>query len=237
MLNFNYDNVVAPFTVQVYQNPLSSPEDVAGFVLEGTADVSFPQERMRLSSVLDPALGQAANYVYWCDREFPSDVLIEWEFTPLAASGLCIMFYAARNRLGGSVFDAELRTGRYEQYYNGDINAFHVSYYRTNALRDEKGEGLRLCNLRKSKGFHMAAQGGDSIPELELCRPPYPPFHISILKHGSLTAFYIERILSFSYHDDGETHGPLLGGGRIGFRQMSPMIAEYANLTVKTVSV
>jgi len=233
--DFDYTRTTAPFTIPVYQNPLSSAEDTAGFVLEGSADIDFPNGRMRLSSVLDPALGQAANYVYWCDREFPSDVLIEWEFTPLAVSGLCIMFFSACNCEGGSVFDAAPRTGRYEQYYNGDINAFHVSYYRTNALRVDNGEGLRLCNLRKSKGFHMAAQGGDPIPELELCRPPFPPFRISILKHGSLIAFYVEGILSFAYHDDGETHGPLLGGGRIGFRQMSPMTGEYANLSVKTI--
>ena len=235
LFNHDYAQTTAPFTVPVYTNALASASDTSGFVLEGTANVDFPDGRMRLSSVLDPELGQAANYVYWCDKEFPSDVLIEWEFTPLAESGLCILFFSARNRVGGSVFDAVARTGRYEQYYNGDIDAFHVSYNRTNALRTPKGEGLRLCNLRKSKGFHMAAQGGDPIPELALCRPPYPPFLISIVKHGPLVAFYIERILCFAYHDDGIAHGPLLGGGRIGFRQMSPMVGEYANLTVRSI--
>jgi len=236
LYNFDYTYLTAPFTVPVYTNPLASPSDTQGFVLEGSAKVDFPNNRMRLSSVLDPSLGQAANYVYWCDKEFPSDVLIEWEFTPQAESGLCILFFSAHNLQGGSIFDTPPRTGRYEQYYNGDINAFHVSYNRTNAVRDvPKAEGLRLCNLRKSKGFHMAAQGGDPIPELALCRPPYPPFKISIVKHGPLVAFYIERILSFIYHDDGITHGPLLGGGRIGFRQMSPMVGEYANLTVRTI--
>ena len=235
MFYLDYSQCVSPFTAAVYKNALSSEDDTAGFILEGTAGVDFPNGRMRLSSILDPALGQSANYVYWCDREFPSDVLIEWEFTPLAASGLCIMFFSARNQQGGNVFDAAPRTGRYEQYYNGDIDAFHVSYYRTNALRDAKGEGLRLCNLRKSKGFYMAAQGGDPIPELDLCRSPFPPFRISILKHGPLIAFYIEKILSFAYWDDGEKYGSLLGGGNIGFRQMSPMIGEYANLTVKTI--
>jgi len=235
MFNLDYARTTANFNKQLYKNPLSSASDTAGFVLEGTAKVDFPNGRMQLSSVLDPSLGQAANYVYWCDKEFPSDVLIEWEFTPLAESGLCIMFFSAVNHAGGCVFDAAPRTGQYEQYYDGDINAFHVSYYRTNALRTPGGEGLRLCNLRKSKGFHMAAQGGDVIPELSLCIPPYPPFLISIVKHGPLVAFYIEKILSFFYYDDGVTHGPLLSGGRVGFRQMSPMIGEYANLTVRTI--
>ena len=237
MQHFDYAKSITPFTKTIYQNPLSSPQDTKSFVLEGSADVSFPEGRMRLSSVLDPSLGQAANYVYWCDEAFPSDVLIEWEFTPIDPVGLCIMFFSSTNRQGGCVFDVEKpRTGRYEQYYNGEINAFHVSYFRTNAVRDaQRGEKLRLCNLRKSHGFHMAAQGGDPIPEFDLILPPYPPFKISVLKHGPDVAFYVQGILSFWYHDDGVTHGALLGGGRVGFRQMSPMTGEYANLVVKTL--
>jgi len=229
-VNYDYLNLTGSFKKEVYRNPLASPADTSGFRLEGSAGISFPERRMRLSSVLDPSLGQAANYVYWCDTEFPSDVLIEWDFTPLSQSGLCMMFFAARNCSGGSVFDAAERNGKYNQYNNSDINTFHVSYYRMIPVLND-GEKLRTCNLRKSKGFHMAAQGGDPIPDLANCKPP---FRISILKHGPLVAFYVDKILSFTYDDD-EAFGPRLGGGNIGFRQMSPMIAEYANLTVYTI--
>jgi hypothetical protein len=34
---------------------------------------------------------------------------------------------------------------------------------------------------------------------------------------------------------DGKSHGPLLGGGKIGFRQMAPLIAEYANFRVRAL--
>jgi hypothetical protein len=34
---------------------------------------------------------------------------------------------------------------------------------------------------------------------------------------------------------DGKTYGPILDRGKIGFRQMTPLIAEYANLVVKKV--
>ena len=231
MSSYDYDDAAARFKVPVYQNALASFADISGFKLEGTAKIEFPNGRLRLSSVLDPALGQAANYVYWCDKLFPSDVLIEWDFTPLAESGLCIMFFSAMNCQGGSVFEAAPRTGSYEQYHSGDINAFHVSYYRLiPILRD--GERLRTCNLRKSKGFFMVAQGGDPIPELTLCKPP---FRISIIKNGPLIAFYIDSILCFVYYDDGLSYGPLLGGGHAGFRQMSPMVGEYANLRVFTL--
>ncbi|MCL2833744.1 MAG: YesU family protein [Treponema sp.] len=231
MPNFSYENIMAPFKTPVYQNALASAADVVGFRLEGTAKVDFPDGRMRLSSVLDPALGQAANYVYWCDRELPSDVLIEWDFTPLSQTGLCMMFFSAKNCNGGSVFDAAPRSGKYNQYNNSDINTFHVSYYRLLSIHNA-GEKLRTCNLRKSKGFHMAAQGGDPIPELKYCKPP---FRLSIFKNGPLIAFYVDRIPSFVFYDDGETYGPLLTGGHMGFRQMSPTIGEYANLTVRTL--
>ena len=39
----------------LYQNPLSSPADVKDFVLEGSAEISFPNGAMRLRSVIDPA--------------------------------------------------------------------------------------------------------------------------------------------------------------------------------------
>jgi hypothetical protein len=38
--------------------------------------------------------------------------------------------------------------------------------------------------------------------------------------------------LIFTWEDDGATYGPRLQAGKIGFRQMAPLIAEYANLKV-----
>ena len=32
----------------------------------------------------------------------------------------------------------------------------------------------------------------------------------------------------FKWVDDGQTYGKLSGGGKIGFRQMAPLVAEYA---------
>ena len=36
----------------------------------------------------------------------------------------------------------------------------------------------------------------------------------------------------FSWQDDGEEYGAVLGGGKIGFRQMAPLIGEYSDLKV-----
>ncbi len=48
--------------------------------------------------------------------------------------------------------------------------------------------------------------------------------------------FYINALELFRFEDDGETYGKLLEGGKIGFRQLAPMIGEYENLEVWTVT-
>jgi hypothetical protein len=78
----------------------------------------------------------------------------------------------------------------------------------------------------------MVAQGADPLPSVADATPPY---RIQVVKCGPEVAFYINDLPILNYLDDGETYGPLLGRGKIGFRQMAPLIAEYANLQVHTV--
>ena len=72
-------------------------------------------------------------------------------------------------------------------------------------------------------------QGGDPIPDADECRDMY---RIALEKKGNLVRLLVEEVEVFSYVDDGETYGPCLAGGKIGFRQLAPMIAEYADLKV-----
>ena len=212
----------------IYENPLGCEEDIRGFVLEGSASLSFPEGKLRMENALSAAEGQKANYVLWCPEDFPSDVRIEWKFRPVKEPGLAILFFAAKGREGGDIFDESLskRTGEYVQYHHGDIDAFHVSYFR----RKEPDErALHTCNLRKSYGFHLVAQGGDPIPDADECRDMY---RIALEKKGDTVRFLVEEVEVFRYVDDGETYGPRLAGGKIGFRQLAPMIAEYADLKV-----
>ena len=118
--------------IRIYSNPLSSAEDVKDFVLEGSAKLSFENGCMRMENAMDAARGQKANYVLWCPEDFPSDVLIEWDFKPVREPGLAILFFSAKGRNGEDLFDPSLqkRTGEYPLYHHGDINAFHVSYFR-----------------------------------------------------------------------------------------------------------
>ncbi len=211
----------------VYENPLRSREDIRGFKLEGQAKITFPNERMRMENVLEASLGQKANFVHWCPEDFPDHVSISWDYWPLEEPGLSILFFAATGRNGEDLFDPSLtpRAGEYQQYHHGDINAYHVSYFR----RQPNHRHFQTCNLRKSYGFHMVSQGADPIACVEFSKGPY---RIRVVKAGPVIDFFINDLPIFSFHDDGTTYGPVWGGGKIGFRQMAPLVAEYANLRV-----
>lgn len=212
----------------IYDNPLAREADVKDFILEGQAKISFPGGCLRMENALSADELQKANYVFWCPMTFPSDVMITWEFRPLREPGLCILFFAAAGRHGEDLFDPSLqrRTGEYPLYHHGDINAFHISYFR----RKEKDErAFHTCNLRKSYGFYLTAQGGDPIPDADEAKDFY---QMKVIKQGAWVRFFINDLEIFQYQDDGETHGPRLGAGKLGFRQLAPLMAEYKNLKV-----
>ena len=218
----------------LYENVLSSLGDIAGWVMEGDGVVSFPRGKMRQESVRPREAGQAGNIVHWCPITFPDNISISWDFQPLTEPGLAILFFSAQGLHGEDILSADLaeRTGPYDQYHHGDLNALHVSYFRRNAQENE----FQTCNLRKSHGFHLVAQGADPIPTVGFALNPY---RIEVIKCGASVSFSIgykhEVVSVFSWKDDGKTYGPILDRGKIGFRQMTPLIAEYANLVVKKV--
>ncbi|MEG2349605.1 MAG: DUF1961 family protein [Hungatella sp.] len=212
----------------IYENSLSNEDDIREFRLEGEARISFTNGCMRLENALENHLGQKANYVLWCPETFPEDVEISWEFRPVTDHGLCILFFAAEGRSGVDLFDPSLavRTGDYVQYHSGDINAFHISYFR----RKEPDErAFHVCNLRKSYGFHLVAQGADPIPEAEEAIDFY---QLRVIKYKGSISFAVNGLTVFEYRDDGSTYGEVLHGGKIGFRQLAPLTAEYKNLKV-----
>lgn len=204
-----------------YHNPLASADDLKGFRLEGDGAMSFPRGRLRLESLRPAEDGQDANIVLWCPAEFGPDIVVEWEFWPIREPGLAILFFAARGRAGEDLFDLAPRTGPYEQYHHGDLNAYHVSYYRRMWPSERR---LHTCNLRKSYGFHLVAQGPDPLPAVLDASGPYP---MRLTVAGGEVRFEVADLLSFRWRDDDP-----LPGGKIGFRQMAPFIGEYANLRV-----
>jgi hypothetical protein len=213
----------------LHASALATPEDVADWRLEGRAALSFPQARLRLESVVPRQEGQKANYVLWCPAEFPDGVCIEFEFHPVREPGLAMLWFSARGRRGEDLFDPHLkpRAGEYDHYRYGDINAYHAAYFR----RGKPG-GFQLCHLRKSHGFHLVAQAGDPIPSFVY----EPPYRIRVLVRDGWVQFEIDELVVYTWHDDGSVGGPPLAGGKIGFRQMAPLVAEYGNLAVHALA-
>ncbi|WP_269540852.1 DUF1961 family protein [Cerasicoccus fimbriatus] len=211
-----------------YANPLNRASDLDGFQFEGDAASSFPLNRWRLEGTRDPGEGQAANLVAWCPQEFPDDVYISWNYRAVQEPGLSILFFSAKGRHGEDVLDPSLepRNGPYQQYHSGDINALHVSYFRR---RWETERAFTTCNLRKSHGFHLVAQGADPIPGVPDQKESY---RIWLIKSGAQVRFGVDALECFRWTDPGDAFGPVLGGGKIGFRQMTPLIAEYWDLKV-----
>lgn len=218
------------YTKLIYKNKFSELEDIKDFILEGSAEFSFPNDRLRMQNSLDPSLGQKSNFVFWCPVEFPSNIKVTWDFYPIKEPGLCMIMFTARGINGKDIFDESLqkRNGEYFYYNNGDINTLHLAYFRRKA---ESERAFHLCNLRKSKGFHLVSQGADPIPNVEDCISPYK---IKLIKYENEVAFYINDLKILHWIDDCETYGPAYGGGKIGFRQMAPLVAEYQNLEIYT---
>ncbi|WP_202077731.1 DUF1961 family protein [Caldalkalibacillus salinus] len=212
----------------IYANKLASAKDVRDFTMEGKGVISFPQGRLRMENSLNAQEGQKANFVYWLNQDFPSDLCVEWEFWPIREPGLCILFFAAIGQNGEDLFDSTLqkRTGEYAQYHSGDIHTYHVSYFRRKYTEER---AFQTVNLRKSRGFHLVCQGADPMPSVSDATPPY---HMKLYKYEGHIQFFINDLILFDWTDDGQTYGPILKGGKIGFRQMAPLIGEYANLRV-----
>lgn len=236
-MDLKSDAAVSPYGPGVvagetlYENPLATEADVAKFRMEGKANLTFPNGRLRMENALDADLGQRSNFVVWCPEVFPENILISWDFWPVHEPGLCILFFAARGHGDADLFDTSLapRDGRYELYHHGDIDAYHVSYFRRFSFPEEE-KGMHLCNLRKSYGFHLVAQAADPLPAVENA---WPPYRMELAAYEGAVSLSVAGLPTLSWTDDGSIGGPPLGGGRIGFRQMAPLVAEYANLQVR----
>jgi len=212
----------------IYANPLATPDDLKDFISEGEVKTTFENGWLILENGLEAeATDDKGHWVLWCPTEMPDEIIIEWEFSPLREPGLCMIFFAATGKNGEDLFDPTLpkRTGLYPQYHSGEINALHLSYFRR---KWEEERQFCTCNLRKSHGFHLVAMGADPIPTVRDAKT----YQMQIVKHQDMVQFSINDLTVLEWQDPGTAYGPILGKGKIGFRQMAPMKGSYRNLTV-----
>ena len=205
---------------------------VRDWVAEGPVRIEQGPAGVVLSSAAnEDEVGDRAHWTLWCPIEFDDDIRIEWEFRPISEPGLAMLFFAATGHSSGGLFSAAQapRDGYYPQYHSGDLDVLHVSYFRHKWPSER---AFRTCNLRKSPGFHLVAQGADPLPPSE---DAYGFYHLAIEKRGPVVAFSINGLPIFAWHEDGQVGGPPLGGGRVGLRQMAPLVAEYRNFAVTPI--
>ncbi|MEA3550087.1 DUF1961 family protein [Pseudarthrobacter sp. C1] len=211
----------------LYSNALTGPGDVADWVAEGPLSAGGHGGALELSGSLDDAeFGDHAHWTFWCPVEFPDGVRISWEFLPLEEPGLAMLFFAARGHGGRDLFSPGLapRTGYYPQYHSGDIDALHISYFRHKYASER---AFRTCNLRKSAGFELVAQGADPLPPAGDAMDFY---RLEVVKDGPRVAFSINGLPLLEWQDPS---GKVLGAGHLGFRHMAPLRAAYRNLVVE----
>ncbi|KAF5025675.1 hypothetical protein F66182_2281 [Fusarium sp. NRRL 66182] len=205
----------------LYRNTFNSSHAIQDWIAEGPAQASVSNNTLELTG--------SDNFVYWVPEVFPERIRITWEFSPIEEPGLAIFFFGAASVAGGSIFDEHLRprNGSYPQYHSSDIRTLHISYFRRR-WADERA--FHLANLRKSPGFHLVSQGADPLPDVEDTQGAY--YKVEVIHDKRDVKFSINGLELFSWQDVDSATGPVVRGGRIGFRQMNPLVARYRNLEV-----
>ncbi|MGQ9651094.1 MAG: DUF1961 family protein [Phycisphaerae bacterium] len=198
----------------LYSTSFEDPSELKDWRLEGGQSMNIADGCLVLQSNRQSTRSEsAANHlVCWLDREVPADFLLEFAVRPENRNrGLNIVFFSARGCNGENIFEPPIkrRNGTFSQYHSGDLNNYHISYW---------SGGRGTSNLRKNKGFRLAAIGKDLVTPA-----PQEAFQVvRIYKRGGRIRLTIDDVLSLSYDDDGKTYGPVhTHSGWIGLRQMA----------------
>jgi hypothetical protein len=209
----------------LYRNTFNSSDAIKSWIAEGPLEASISNNTLELRG----AGGPDDYFVYWLPEVFPDRIRITWEFSPRQEPGLAMFFFGATSVVGGSIFDNGLkpRNGSYPQYHSSDIRLLHASYFRR---RWPEERAFHLANLRKSPGFNLVAQGADPLPPVPDANGAF--YKVEIVKDKREVRFSINGLLLFSFDDTKTNTSPMVRGGRIAFRQMQPLIAQYRKLEV-----
>ncbi|MGI5820209.1 MAG: DUF1961 family protein [Armatimonadota bacterium] len=195
------------------------------WTLEGPGILTQEDGRLRIQQP-DPDEEGANHIVLWNNTQHPGDFIAQWEFTPNTIEGLCIVFFSAKGIGGESIFDPSLaeRDGTFDQYHSGDINCYHISYFRNTNSRSPN------CALRKNPGFWRVSGGYDFIPLQTGVTST-----LTLVKRGAHIQFAVNGRVSIDWVDDGVSRGGVWGSGWFGLRQMMTTDGWYDNVRIWSV--
>jgi hypothetical protein len=209
----------------LYTSALDTPGSIEGWVMEGPGTVSFKDGWMEMASKVPDSMVKNGHIVHWCPPDFPESFVAEWEMRVISPAGLCIVFFAAQGLNGEDIFEPSLpkRTGVFAQYNQGAISCYHISYY----ANTPSSPGRITSNLRKNNGFHLVSNGPPGI------EPGSDATHaLRLIKDAAHIQLQVDAEVIIDWTDDGQRYGPVLGGGKIGLRQMQWTAGRYRNLRV-----
>lgn len=199
----------------------------ATWIKEGPA--AMAQEEAGWTSVRSTNESTAINdghVVWWCPVDLPSSFIAEWEVQITSEHGLCIVFFAATDEDGRSIFNPQLpsRDGAFRHYIRGSIRSYHISYYANTPFNP----GRPQANLRKNNHFLLLSQGAAAIP------PGSVDVHrVRLVKMDSKIRLDVDDRPIIAYEDSDEPrYGKAYAGGSIGLRQMRWTDARYRNFKV-----
>ena len=207
----------------LYERAFAQAADGRDWVLEGPGVLAFRDGWLHMKSELPD--GPQGHVVYWCPEVFPERFAAEWEFELLEPKGLCIVFFAARGHHGKDLFDPSLakRTGVFTHYTNGEMDAYHISYFANTPAVPRA-----VANLRKNHGFYVLSNGPVGVSS-----PRAGQTHRALLvKDGAHIQMSVDGRTIIDYTDDGKRAGPVWTDGRIGLRQMQWTNGRYRNFRV-----
>ncbi len=216
----------------VYENTFDDAASVEDWVLEGDAKITVADGRMHMANVHRRDGLVEANFVHWCPVLFPEDFAATWTFSPKREPGLAITIFGAAGPDGEDLFDPQLpeRRGRFSDYHRGIRNMW-ISYFR----HIPTPKPWSICHVRRNPGLHSIAKGPDPIGTIEHGADQID-IQMWLIKHGPELRFYMrkgeERLKILEWTDTSEDQNIMVGAGRIGFRQMAPLIAAYDDLRV-----
>jgi len=181
-----------------FENEMLNMDEI--WLLEGTGTAKVEDGRLVLQE--DP---DGIGVVLWTRADWPSNVEFSFDLSFSNNRGIGVFFFAARGAQGEDLFDTPTkRTGDYDEYIRGDINAYSASFHRYWPT----GENNPGANLRRNAGFNLLhAAMPDPILEAERI------YHVLIRKEGGVIRIEVDGQVIHDYVDENP-----LGEGKIGFR-------------------
>jgi len=206
----------------LYENTFSSQQDVADWIMEGPGETEFKENWMHMYSPQEKG-----HHVFWCPNDFPASFIAEWELQNIETdAGLCIIFFAAKGINGEDIFDPAFpeRDGTFRQYTKSkQFNNYHISYYANGKDKPAR----EIAHLRKNTGFNKVQIGEPGIPVKSTA------IHtMKLIKDGAHIVMFVDNRKIIDWTDDSNEYGPVLEGGKIGFRQMQWTHFRYRNFKV-----